>query len=53
MYEEAGSVTLAGLISALKVTGGKFRDQCVLFLGACSAAIGLGGLIASAAKLSG
>src|SRR6516225_6194543 len=43
-----GSVTLAGLIAALKVTGGKVRDQRILFLGAGSAAIGLAGLIASA-----
>jgi malate dehydrogenase (oxaloacetate-decarboxylating)(NADP+) len=42
-----GSVTLAGLIAALKVTGGKMRDQRILFLGAGSAAIGLAGLIAS------
>jgi malate dehydrogenase (oxaloacetate-decarboxylating)(NADP+) len=43
-----GSVTLAGLIAALKVTGGRIRDQRILFLGAGSAAIGLAGLIASA-----
>jgi malate dehydrogenase (oxaloacetate-decarboxylating)(NADP+) len=43
-----GSVTLAGLIAALKVTGDKIRDQRILFLGAGSAAIGLAGLIASA-----
>jgi malate dehydrogenase (oxaloacetate-decarboxylating)(NADP+) len=43
-----GSVTLAGLIVALKVAGGKIRDQRILFLGAGSAAIGLAGLISSA-----
>src|SRR5215467_1582830 len=43
-----GSVTLAGLIAALKVAGGQVRDQRILFLGAGSAAIGLAGLIASA-----
>src|SRR6516165_1978534 len=43
-----GSVTLAGLIAAFKVTGGQLRDQRILFLGAGSAAIGLAGLIASA-----
>jgi malate dehydrogenase (oxaloacetate-decarboxylating)(NADP+) len=43
-----GSVTLAGLIAALKVTRGKVRDQRILFLGAGSAAIGLAGLIATA-----
>jgi malate dehydrogenase (oxaloacetate-decarboxylating)(NADP+) len=41
-------VTLAGLINALKVTGGQLKDQRILFLGAGSAAIGLGDLIVSA-----
>jgi malate dehydrogenase (oxaloacetate-decarboxylating)(NADP+) len=48
-----GSVTLAGLIAALKVTGGNIRDQRILFLGAGSAAIGLAGLIASAMVADG
>jgi malate dehydrogenase (oxaloacetate-decarboxylating)(NADP+) len=48
-----GSVTLAGLIAALRVTGGKMRDQRILFLGAGSAAIGLAGLIASAMVIDG
>src|SRR6201993_2088867 len=43
-----GSVTLAGLLAALKVTRGKILDQRPLFLGAGSAAIGLAALIASA-----
>jgi len=46
-------VTLAGLLAGLKVTGGKIRDQRILFLGAGSAAIGLAGLIASAAVQEG
>jgi malate dehydrogenase (oxaloacetate-decarboxylating)(NADP+) len=40
-----GGVTLAGLINALKITGGKLKEQRVLFLGAGSAAIGLADLI--------
>jgi malate dehydrogenase (oxaloacetate-decarboxylating)(NADP+) len=48
-----GSVTLAGLLAALKIKGGKVRDQGILFLGAGSAAIGLAGLIASAAVQEG
>jgi malate dehydrogenase (oxaloacetate-decarboxylating)(NADP+) len=38
-------VTLAGLINALKITGGQLKEQRVLFLGAGSAAIGLADLI--------
>jgi malate dehydrogenase (oxaloacetate-decarboxylating)(NADP+) len=41
-------IVLAGLINALKITGGHLKDQRVLFLGAGSAAIGLADLIASA-----
>ena len=48
-----GSVTVAGLYNAMKLSKGKLKDQRVLFLGAGSAGIGIANMIVSAMKLEG
>lgn len=48
-----GSVTLAGLYAAMRVTNGDLKDQKILFLGAGSAGIGIADQIVSAMTAEG
>jgi len=47
------AVTLAGVYSALRITGKPLKDQVILFLGAGEAGIGIGDLIVSALRAEG
>ncbi|MBT8110314.1 MAG: NAD-dependent malic enzyme [Gammaproteobacteria bacterium] len=48
-----GAVAVAGVIAAMRITGGKLADQKILFLGAGEAGIGIADVFVSALKEKG
>jgi malate dehydrogenase (oxaloacetate-decarboxylating)(NADP+) len=48
-----GSVAVAGLLAAIRITGGRLADQRVLFLGAGEAGIGIADVFVSALREEG
>jgi malate dehydrogenase (oxaloacetate-decarboxylating)(NADP+) len=48
-----GAVALAGIYSALRITGGKLKEQKILFYGAGEAGIGIGNVVVPAMMADG